>query len=427
MNTCGAVCLSLAVVVTLTSHQSANAEPVSVDFTTDLQADFTYVDALQSPFDAASMIFSSALNEGPMAVSSRTLGLSRLRSVMAWRLSGRNEFIAVLRPDALLRPSISEFEVVASDFDTRAGKMGSPGAPYRYSPRIKLVDAYEARYLAGDQFRIGVGVRENIERDFVDSSPNLKFGLTVQMPHHLNHLGMSWTYKDQRGGLQPGVKSTRTDIQLSVIHGRSDRGDRFEYDVMSDDYAPAAEDPYLGLMIEADWLLGQQWKAGFIAGYRGNADESGVVNETFAQMHAARWTRWLEWPIVATLDLRYGLESWRSGERKDLVQQSMALSGSTLLSPGHRVGTGFHMGTSDRHSLSEFNDDNYLVDGYQIDLAYTREFHEGLALVVSVAHEHRQVITGGVHQGAFGDADEAAPSFRKRFAIEINYQSGSVR
>jgi hypothetical protein len=420
---------AMALTVLFAPFQSAIGEPEAMELSGDLEADFSFIDEIRNPTAAPVLvpIYESWSNSA--VATARTLGLTRFRAAMAWRIVNRSELTAVFRPDALAWPSEIPNKVLTPDHDSRAGLKSAIGRPYRSSPMIKFMDAYELNYLATDQLKIGIGVRESSYSEQMSYESGLAFGLAVQLPRSFNSASIQWSGFDNTEGFRPGVARSGYRAGIAVTSGRGDRGEALDFSRASEDYAPTSADPYLGVLVDLAWTKAKQLSLGMVSGYRSQRDTLGRATDFYAQLYSHSWFLVGALPLAAAIDVRYSKESWMSERWRvaGLVQQSLSLTSSCEFTPGHHAGLGYFWGTSQRHRdlLAPHLVDK--VSGWQVDMQYRRQFDPGLSLVITAAHEARGVDRDGEVIGGFGANADDDRDYVRRFAVEVLYRTGLTR
>ena len=433
------------------SCQNNHAGIASRGGDTDLYLDaaLIYVDSLSG----------RVLNLGDVGPSSRATGSERTRILGLRRLTiGLDEKFArtsglmlELRPDAVTRqaeltaPSNSSVSLGVREYDDRSGDPGMTPMP-----GLRLLDAYQLRWLPSNELEISAGVFKNLAGQMPPLPRVLGFGLEVQMPAKFAAARLSWmqsqpTQDGPRASKVGGGSDVRGSRQLALylMQCGDDRGESLGRKAASSDAGPVAKSPYHGGAIEGSFGGGSparqfSWRgsgtAGFVEGAAsgGSGEQKGKVALAFAGLGGWMDAKLLSRDVGLGIDARGAREglSGSGGADGSLASISIETSMYWLFLPDLRGNLGLGYGREERRHALLGQLRPIILEGTAVTIGLERRLDAALSADFLLLLERRSAQVPGVgRRGAFSEGDLAdasipSASMASRAALQINYWFG---
>lgn len=351
----------------------------------------------------------------------RTFGLEKASLSLSVTHHSQTKLSVKLRPDAwLTRNSDSDdpTRTVFRDIDLRAGDT------YRANPVVELLDTYELALIPSQNFKLRLGVLEDLEADDSRTLGLLEFGLNVRLPKKLSVLSIAWANQDLRAtpNLRP-IRSENYAFELFALQGRDDRSEGIGSSQESYDTGPVAKDPFVGGAISLRASFQEPWSLLIHYGYLDTKVNSGRRNEHWLDtrlhyrftllgmasqlLYQAKWTR-----------DRWSLDA---GRYPELEQRSHRLHLEHASGPNSLIFWALSAGHSDQLVEPGPTPDKTSYDGQQLEIGWIATVYPQLQLEMSLAFELRDQRIDGQTIGGFAANGDTERSLN-RFALRLNYQ-----
>lgn len=427
-----------------------------ISFFTD--ASLTYLDAFSPKVFNRDSAMRTQAGSGLQAVASpsemtRTLGLRRFRTEVAWDGARDLQMHAVFRPDAVNRMQTDQVTGVVREFDDRAGDQNMPPMP-----QVKLLDAYDFEFRRGPNLCAALGVWQSMGIEQVAYPQVFGFGLAPLLPakfmgtrvlvraggeltnrdsgvHGRDALAQSLEQVRVKQGASAGILTT----ELYIFQGREERGESWGYKASAGDRAPVSGSASPGAAVATRWRLassgGGAWAGGEIAllgGMTESIDDVGHHSQVFGQAGLGAQGQVGFVSYKGALDLRYVHDGWRRVPEpvSDLRQMSVRATAALSVYEPWWILAGGGWGKNQRWQSEALKSSASPLDGREIEGGVAISLNGALSFEFLVASEWRDFqMTDGSLVGAFTDGElsnAAAPRQRvvKRMGVELNYQIG---
>lgn len=369
------------------------------------------------------------------AAPARAFGLKRFRLAATWQALDSAGLTIVLRPDAANRSLEQSADAEPRELDTRAGEVGL-GSPYRATPSVRVLDAYQISIAPGAALSASFGVFEELTPTVASYPQLLAFGLETSLPAKFSGGRLGW----RRPRAADPESGAGLSLDMTVMQGDEDRAEGrcsdatatatvpCAGDSRSRDHAPLARDPYQGAALEVSWVGSSGLSLNLLGGSLEGAAVGGRVSEALGQLGAELTQTLGSRTVKLSLDMRYARERWRVDgvAIRPRVQYSARLTSAVAIDARGFATAGLAVGHSDQDPGLPADaprplDRQVPVKGYQIELGYLANVATSLSAQLMLVHERRTTTdAAGAEVGAIQHEDGGARTLR-RMGFALTY------